>query len=75
MRKGCNMDYNPGDIVIEIDEYRFMKVVVQEGDEVICKHTDIEEKIPVSKLRTMPDNWGLCFDVPAIKKLRASVTL
>ena len=69
------MDYNPGDIVIEIDEYRFMKVVVQEGDEVICKHTDIEEKIPVSKLRTMPDNWGLCFDVPAIKKLRASVTL
>ncbi len=75
MRKGCNMDYNPGDIVIEIDEYRFMNVVVQEGDEVICKHTDIEEKIPVSKLRTMPDNWGLCFDVPAIKKLRASVML
>ena len=69
------MKYNPGDTVIEIDEYRFMEVVRQEGDKVICKHTDVEERIPVSKLRSMPDDWGLCFDVPAIKKLRASVTL
>ena len=68
------MRYKPGDTVIELDEYRFMKVVRQEGDEVICKHTDIEERIPVSKLRTLPDGWGLCFDVPAMKKLRSSAT-
>jgi len=63
------MKYNPGDTVIEIDEYRFMEVVRQEGDKVICKHTDVEERIPVSKLRSMPDDWGLCFDVPALKKI------
>ena len=68
------MEYKAGDTVIEVDEYRFMKVVAQEGNEVVCKHTDVEERIPVSKLRTMPDNWGLCFDIPAMKKLRSSAT-
>ena len=74
LQKGCELEYKAGDTVIEVDEYRFMKVVAQEGNEVVCKHTDVEERIPVSKLRTMPDNWGLCFDIPAMKKLRSSAT-
>ena len=64
------MIYKPGDTVVELDEYRVMKVVRQEGKEVICKYTDVEERKPISKLRTLPDGCGLYFDVPAIKKLR-----
>ena len=55
------MEYECGDIVIELDEYRFMKVVRQEDNEVICKHTDVEERIPINRLCSMPDDWGALF--------------